>query len=115
MKKFFKNLPIIILGSLCKLSWNILPVLGNIIRRFKRKRGCLYGKTEQEKIDFFKLLSSFAIKDKQFFIEQCEDLLPKEIDEFIDWVIKNNEGVKLTIVGIDIIQKLVYAMKNEKV
>lgn len=73
---------------------------------FNKKKGCLYGKTEEEKISFFKSLSGFAISDKQFFREQWADLLPHEQKEFHNWVIKDAEEKKAMKKLVDFLEIL---------
>jgi hypothetical protein len=73
---------------------------------FNKKKGCLSGKTEEQKISFFKSLSNFAITDKIFFEEQYLDLLPHEQKEFSDWVIKDTGQKKLILSMIGIIKEL---------
>jgi len=70
----------------------------------KKTKGCLHGKTKQQKIDFFVSLSKFAITDEQFFSEQYLDLLPHEQAEFDEWMLKDQlqkETIKslLNIIG----------------
>ncbi len=55
------------------------------------QKGCLHGKSEQEKIDFFVSLEKFAKSDPIFFNEQCNDLLLHELEEFHNWIKKEAE------------------------
>lgn len=64
---------------------------------FKKKSGCLDGKTEQQKKDFFKSLYDFATTDRQFFKEQYLDMLPKEREQFAAWVAKQKEQNKIML------------------
>ncbi len=61
-----------------------------ILGFFRKTRGCLYGKTPQQKEDFFNSLLSFHDTDKMFFEEQFDDLLSEEKDEFIKWIAADN-------------------------
>jgi len=78
-----------------------------VLGLFKRKKkGCLEGKTEQQKIDFFKSLAQFATTDKQFFEEQYMDLLFEEQREFHAWVIKDGEQKQTIKSLLNIIEEL---------
>jgi hypothetical protein len=81
---------------------------------FKRKtKGCLHGKTEQQKITFFQSLSSFAIKDEQFFVEQYWDLQPHERDEYAKWVLADKQQKKAMLQTINAIKTLL-ELKHKK-
>lgn len=73
-------------------------------------RGCLYGKSQKEKIDFFSSLKKFAISDGVFFEEQYSDLLPHEKKEFSDWIIEDTKNKQRILTLLDIINKFT----NEK-
>jgi len=61
---------------------------------FKPKKGCLDGKTPQQKADFFKSLQNFAATDEQFFTEQYNDLQPHEKVEFEEWLLEEHKKLK---------------------
>lgn len=69
-------------------------------------KGCLFGKTEEMKIDFFKSLANFAITDEMFFKEQYNDLLPHEKKEFEDYVHKTNSELKQIRLMVDVLTEL---------
>lgn len=73
---------------------------------FREKRGCLYGKTEDEKKSFFISLSNFAITNKMFFEEQYWDLLPDERKEFENWIAEDVAQKKQLKALVDLIGKL---------
>ncbi len=79
-----------------------------------RKKGCLYGKTREQKISFFKSLSTFAITDKMFFEEQYWDLLAHERKEFSDWLTEDTAQKKQIKSMLDLIQKLIEEKNNSK-
>lgn len=54
------------------------------------KKGCLRGKTEKQKEDFFNSLYNFYFTDRFFFKEQYNDLLFSEKAEFQKWLTKRN-------------------------
>jgi hypothetical protein len=86
---------------------NILStVYGFVFRYFKKKKGCLAGKTEQQKIFFFKSLSRFGATDKVFFIEQYLDLLPSERREFEEWLRIDTKMKQTLLSCLDVIEKL---------
>lgn len=60
----------------------------------KQSKGCLDGKTQEQKEDFFESLALFATTDKQFFEEQYWDLKAHERKEFSDYVIKKGENLR---------------------
>lgn len=76
----------------------------NFIRPFKR--GCLYDKTEEEKISFFRSLSNFATTNKVFFEQQYWDMLPEERREFGYWVTENTNQLNTIKLLLNIIEKL---------
>jgi hypothetical protein len=51
-------------------------------------KGCLFGKSKNQKIEFFKSLEQFSTSDLLFFLEQYEDLLGEEKTEFKKWLKK---------------------------
>jgi hypothetical protein len=73
----------------------------------KKSKGCLHGKTEQQKIDFFDSLCSFATKDKQFFEEQYWDLQKHERKEFSDYVIKRGKRLQNMKGLVEILSELI--------
>jgi hypothetical protein len=87
--------------------------LDTIIDLFKtKKKGCLYGKTEKQKIRFFNRLRDFAIADSVFFNEQYRDLLPHERKEFNLWAI-NDFGMKTQLSDLmNFLAKLLKANKK---
>lgn len=60
----------------------------------KKSKGCLDGKTQEQKEDFFESLALFATTDKKFFEEQYWDLKAHERKEFSDYVIKRGETLR---------------------
>lgn len=72
---------------------------------FSDNKGCLYGKTAEQKDKFFNSLFNFAVKDKDFFQEQFLDLLPDEQQQFIDWLEKKQENMKKIKEKLDDIEK----------
>jgi len=59
-----------------------------------KKQGCLHGKTNYEKIEFFKSLLHFYHADTTFFWEQFFDLQPNEKHEFHIWIKTDNHHKK---------------------
>jgi hypothetical protein len=55
-------------------------------RLFPKRKGCLYGKTPEQKISFFESLNRFSLTDKQFFKEQYNDMLLSEKAQYDDWL-----------------------------
>lgn len=80
----------------------------------KKKRGCLYGKTQQEKIDFFRSLSEFAIKDNIFFEQQYWDLLDDERREFGEWVIQDTKLKRQMLEMVKLIGNLLEEKHRKK-
>lgn len=70
------------------------------------RTGCLDGKTQQQKDDFFFSLSKFAITDVTFFEEQYWDLLPEERKQFSTWVINHNHNMLVTQNCVNLIEEL---------
>ncbi|MFQ5532064.1 MAG: hypothetical protein ACE5ES_05610, partial [Candidatus Nanoarchaeia archaeon] len=66
----------------------------------------LYGKTEQQKKEFFESLIKFVENDPVFFEEQYFDLQPHEKDEFTDYVIKREQNLSTMKELLNIIEKL---------
>jgi predicted nucleotide-binding protein (sugar kinase/HSP70/actin superfamily) len=81
-----------------------------ISKLLKPRRGCLAGKNQDEKNDFFVSLSHFAITDPAFFLEQYHDLLPKEKKEFTKWVVEGHDR----LAGIKSMLELFEKIINEK-
>lgn len=52
---------------------------------FKKKKGCLDGKTTQQILSFFNSLSKFEDKSPMFFKEQYGDLLIDEKKQYNAW------------------------------
>lgn len=52
-------------------------------------KGCLSGKTEKMKQDYFEILYAFKNEDPIFFIEQTHDLLNDELEQFATWIFEN--------------------------
>ncbi len=78
---------------------------------FKSKKGCLDGKTEKQKIDFFISLKGFVITDPVFFEEQYWDLQPKEREEFAKWIEKENRNLETISRMVDVIKVLLETRK----
>ncbi len=85
---------------------------------FKKKKGCLDGKTDQQKYDFFLSLSDFATSDKEFFRQQYYDLQPHEQKEFEKWVYDRSKNLKalkaLTNVLCQLMDKVIDSNKMTK-
>lgn len=62
-----------------------------VCKYWERRRGCLYGKTQQQKEDFFRSLTNFSYTDEQFFKEQCMDLQYHELKQFEEYLKKQND------------------------
>ncbi len=73
---------------------------------FQKKKGCLHGKTEAQKMQFFRSLSRFGISDPKFFEEQYWDLLPDERKEFKQYVKDQNKSLKTIKSMLDVVGKL---------
>mgnify|MGYP001589373223 CR=1 FL=1 len=84
----------------------ILILLLFIYRFIGSNKGCLHGKTAEEKDKFFTSLSNFCSNDNDFFVEQYWDLLPHERDEYNTWVKDVKEQKKLIIEMLDIMIKI---------
>lgn len=61
---------------------------------FPWNRGCLYYKTQKQVEDFFNNLASFITADIVFFLEQFDDLRPKEKTRFIKYMIRKQSSRK---------------------
>jgi len=86
---------------------NMAFIIFLITRNYKQKqKGCLAGKTPQQKKAFFESLASFVGKDDDFFIEQCNDLLPHEKQEFLEYVQQKNENLKAIKILVDVLNEL---------
>lgn len=75
---------------------------------YKPEKGCLDGKTPEEKERYFRSLAQFAIDDPVFFEEQYADLLPHEQSQFNNWVIQRTENlnhIKALVNAIEILLK----------
>lgn len=79
----------------------------------KYKKGCLHGKTDQEKDEFFTSLYNFSITNKQFFQEQYWDLLPVEREEFENWLHLTVENKKQIIAMLNLIEELLCQKDKE--
>jgi len=76
----------------------IFPFIGFVFSFSKQKekiiKGCLLGKTEKMKNDFFESLYKFKDEDPIFLLEQSRDLLDDEFDEFTVWIFDNKYSEK---------------------
>lgn len=86
--------------------------LFSFLRPKPKTKGCLFNKTEQQKVDFFKSLSKFATTDEMFFKEQYSDLQPHEKKEFGDWIIKDREQSEQILKMVKIIGQLLEEKNN---
>jgi hypothetical protein len=73
----------------------------------KQTKGCLYGKTEEQKKEFFIRLISFAKDDPMFFKEQYNDLLPHEQREFIEYIYVRRIHLVILKVMCNIFEKVI--------
>ena len=73
----------------------------------RRKKGCLHGKTQDQKNAFFDSLAQFALTDEQFFREQYADLLPHEKEEFGEFVKKHTEMLLAIRTLLSVLEKLI--------
>lgn len=69
----------------------MIDILGNL---FKGSRGCLYGKTQEEKDSFFSKLIDFNSSDPDFFKQQLSDLRRHEKVEFNEWLKERNQRLR---------------------
>lgn len=77
-----------------------------MFKLFFKKKGCLHGKNQEEKNEFFKSLVEFNESDRAFFEQQHNDLLPHEQKEFLEWAKKGNENLKILKAGLDLLEEL---------
>ena len=77
-------------------------------------RGVLYGKTDQQKKDFFNGLMKFYKTDPVFFEEQVNDLKSHELTQFVQHVHKLNEQDRTILSLLSIIDKLSKLETNEQ-
>lgn len=72
------------------LSFICIPTF-IILLAIKEKKGCLDGKTPEQVDDFFKSLLGFLTTDKDFFIDQFNDLTIEEQQRLYHWLkLRNN-------------------------
>ncbi len=75
-------------------------------RLFGNTHGCLYGKTPEQKDEFFRKLSDFATSDQKFFEQQYWDLTFDERREFGEWCNDRDNNLRAIKVMVEIIGKL---------
>lgn len=73
---------------------------------FKKKKGCLTGKTPSQKENFFRSLCGFEKTDNVFFREQYADLTRAEKKEFLIWLRNDTNNKKAIITALNIISEL---------
>ncbi len=79
-----------------------------------KKQGCLHGKTQKEKNEFFEALAEFSKSKPDFFEEQHDDMLPHEQREFLDWIKKGHDNMLLMKSLVDILEELLKEKYPEK-
>ncbi len=78
-----------------------------------RKKGCLSGKTPEQKIEFFQSLSKFVETDINFFKEQFWDLTPYEREQYHNWVVEENVQKKAILKMVNSIGKILEQRKED--
>jgi hypothetical protein len=79
----------------------------------EKQRGCLDGKTHEEKIQFFESLQSLQKHEPLFFSEQFIDLTPRERRQFTAWQ-KAKELLKTRSIEIEAIQNELNEALNDR-
>lgn len=74
---------------------------------FKKKiKGCLDGKTPEQKESFFRSLYDMYSKDNDFFNEQFLDLTSDERRQFIEYIDEKNKNLHILKALVGVLSKI---------
>ncbi|MGD9930167.1 MAG: hypothetical protein AB7U05_09115 [Mangrovibacterium sp.] len=92
------------------LSWIITAVIYPICQTYmivnEIKKGCLKGKTKEQKHDFFIELTKFQTLDPEFYWDQITDLENWEKWQYIRWLQAQDKDIEFISILTQKIQEI---------
>lgn len=76
------------------ITFLVFPIIGLLLtsRDVNTEKGCLSGKTKDQKRKYFESLHVFRDSNELFYIEQIRDLTDGEFEQYVNWWVKKNNA-----------------------